>query len=88
MQDLCLSSRTKTLTRQVHVNMLRETLSEAGKRFSGHSFRIGVATTVVARGHSETTIQTLRHRASVSFRKYIRIPRDQLAQMSRTLAQI
>ena len=68
---------------------MRATLEEANidcSRFSGHSFRIGVATTAIARGISESTVQTLGRWASDSFKRYVRIPREDLAQVSRQLA--
>ena len=50
------------LTRSQLVNGLRSALSKAGVKcdnFSGHSFRIGAATTAAARGMADSTIQTL-----------------------------
>ena len=47
------------LTRELLVQKLRATLSQAGidcTRISGHSFRIGAATTAMVRGVSETTV--------------------------------
>ena len=76
----------RPLTRELLVQKLRATLSQAGvdcTRFSGHSFRIGAATTAMERGVSETTVQTLRRWANDSFRRYIRIPREDLAEVSK-----
>ena len=77
------------LTRQKLVDMLRTTLSMAGidpTHYSGHSFRIWAATTAAANGINDSTIQTLGRWASDSFNRYIRIPHQQLAQLSVTLA--
>ena len=73
------------VTREDLVDRLRYVLKEAGidcSRYSGHSFRIGAATTAAARGISDSTIQTLGRWASDSFTRYIRIPRDELAVVS------
>lgn len=75
----------KALSREDLVIRLRKVLRQAGidcRRFSGHSFRIGAATTAAARGISDSTIQTLGRWASDSFTRYIRIPRDALAEVS------
>ena len=79
----------RPLSRQVLVQKLRSTLTLAGidcKRYSGHSFRIGAATTAIARGVNESTVQTLGRWASDSFKRYIRIPRQELGQISKQLA--
>lgn len=79
----------RCLTREMLVQWLRTTLSSAGveaSHFSGHSFRIGAASTAAARGVAETTIQTLGRWASDSYKRYIRIPREELAAISRTMA--
>ena len=79
----------RPLSRQLLVQRMRATLGEANidcSRFLGHSFRIGAATTAIARGISESTVQTLGRWASDSFKRYVRIPREDLAQVSRQLA--
>ena len=78
------------LTRQKLVDLLRTTLTAAGinpSHYSGHSFRIGAATTAAATGIGDSTIQTLGRWSSDAFTRYIRIPQQQLAQLSATLAQ-
>lgn len=73
------------MSREDLVRRLRQILRQAGidcSRFSGHSFRIGAATTAAARNISDSTIQTLGRWASDSFRRYIRISRDALAEVS------
>ena len=77
-------------TRSKLFGLLRSTLTRAGKNcsfYSGHSFRIGAATTAAARGVSDSTIQTLGQWQSDSFKRYIRIPRDQLAALSKSLSE-
>ena len=76
------------LTREQLVSSLRDTLSAAGveyHRFSGHSFRIGAATTAAAKGVEDSTIQTLGRWRSDSFKRYIRMPKSELASYSSKL---
>ena len=50
------------LSRQMLVKLVKDTVSKAGidcSRYNGHSFRIGAATTALAKGIPESTIQTL-----------------------------
>ena len=78
------------LSRQQFVKRLREILCAAGvdcTHFSGHSFRIGAATAAAARGVAESTIQTLGRWSSDSYKRYIRIPRAELAKISAQLVQ-
>jgi hypothetical protein len=78
----------RPLTRSVLVLKLRAALTSAGvdcSRYSGHSFRIGAATTAIARGVGDATVQTLGRWASDSFKRYVRIPRQELAQISKQL---
>ena len=77
------------LSRTVLVTWLKTTLSKAGidsSRFSGHSFRIGAASTAAARGIADSTIQTLGRWKSESFKRYVRLPREELARLSSTIA--
>ena len=86
---LFMLSDGRPLSRQLLVHNLRSVLAEANvdcARYSGHSFRIGAATTAIARGISESTVQTLGRWASDSFKRYIRIPREDLAHVSHQLA--
>ena len=79
----------RPLTQELLVQQLRSTLSQAGidcARYSGYSFRIGAATTAMARGVSESTVQILGRWASDSFKWYVRIPRQELADVSRQMS--
>lgn len=76
-------SRTKLVTH------LRAALSKAGidtANFSGHSFRIGAATTAARAGFSDSFIQTLGRWKSAAFTAYIRTPREDLVAVTAKLA--
>lgn len=74
------------LTRQRLVDALRQALGRAGidpKKYSGHSFRIGAATTA---GMEDSVIKNLGRWRSLAYLEYIRISREQLANYSRILS--
>ena len=78
------------LTRACLVANLQSALRQAGmedKKYNGHSFRIGAATTAAQRGLEDSLIQTLGRWRSDAYKLYIKLPRTQLASVSRTLAQ-
>ena len=77
------------LTHSALVDKLHQALRQAGLNdsdFNGHSFRIGAATTAAQRGLEDSLIQTLGRWKSSAFKLYIKLPRSQLASVSRALA--
>lgn len=81
----------RPLTRSRLVTQVRTALSQANipvdkSKFSGHSFRIGAATTAAERGMEDSLIKMLGRWESGAYHRYIRTPREQLAMVSRTLS--
>ena len=77
------------LTRDRLVSAVRAALSQAGvdnSQYSGHSFRVGAATTAAQQGLSDATIKMLGRWESSAYERYIRTPRESLAAISRRLA--
>lgn len=73
------------LTRQRLVAEVRSALVRAGmdqSNYSGHSFRIGAATTAAERGIEDAVIKTLGRWRSLAYLEYVKIPREQLASYS------
>lgn len=76
------------LTRQRLVYHLRRVLLETGvdtSNFSGHSFRIGAATTAAALGIEDSLIKTLGRWESAAYQRYVKLPRESLAAVSVSL---
>ena len=87
---LFITDEGRYLTRSLLGKMVKETLTNAGvdcSNYNGHSFRIGAATTALARGVPEATIQTLGRWKSDAYKQYIQIPREQLATISAQMSQ-
>ena len=79
----------KPLTRQRFVKEVRTALAASGidaSLYSGHSFRIGAATTAAQRGVSDAVIKMLGRWESSAYTLYIRTPRSQLCEVTRIIA--
>ena len=77
-----------TLSRPRLVHSLRQVLREVGiddSQFSGHSFRIGAATTAARVGLNDSFIQTLGRWKSSAYTLYIRTPPQRLTAVSASL---
>lgn len=79
------------LTREKFVAEVKQLLVSAGinpSPYSGHSFRIGAATTAAHAGMDAALIQTLGRWKSSAYQLYICIPRESLASVSSVLAAV
>ena len=79
------------LTKPMFVNSVRTALMRAGilqTGYSGHSFRIGAATAAAQAGLPDSVIQALGRWSSSAFLRYIRTPREELAQFATPLARL
>ena len=73
------------LTRDRLVSAIRRALSSASidtTGFSGHSFRIGAASTAALVGVEDSTIKMLGRWESAAYQRYLRTPRETLAAIS------
>ena len=78
------------LSKARFVEQFRSVLARAGvplAGYSGHSFRIGAATAAAEAGIPDSVIQALGRWSSSAFLRYIRRPRQQLAQYSHPLSR-
>ncbi len=79
------------LSRSYLVQAVRAALASAGNldlsRYSGHSFRIGAATTAARAGVPDSMIQTLGRWKSSAFLAYIRSRPEDITAVSRQLAR-
>ena len=85
-----LNSAHMPVTKPWFVTQIRELLASMGLQqqdYAGHSFRIGAATTAALAGLEDSLIQTLGRWHSAAFLQYIRTPKEQLAAVSKNLAQ-
>ena len=77
------------LTRSSFVSRVTQALTTAGidsSKYSGHSFRIGAASTAAARGIDDSLIKTLGRWKSSAYLLYVRIPRERLASLCPVLS--
>ena len=71
------------------VSSLQEVLQKVGidcSKYSGHSFRIRVATTAAALGIQDLLIKTMGCWESVAYQLYVRTPWEQLTAVTEKLA--
>lgn len=77
------------LSREQFVRHLRAALSQSNvdvSKYSGHSFRIGEATTAAAVGFEDSLIKTLGRWQSTANQLYVKIPRENLTSVSKKLS--
>ncbi len=77
-----------SLTREQFVSAVKAALTEAdvdSSRYTGHSFRIGAATTAALRGLPDSLIKTLGRWESSAYTVYIRTPRETLCSVASSL---
>ena len=89
-QDRFLDSREELHCRgRGWCNELGKALQPSGvdvSKYSGHSFRIGAATTVAMVGVEDSLIKTLGRWQSSAYLSYIPVPRERLAAVSHKLS--
>ena len=76
------------LTREQLVQHVRQALKAAGmdtEGYTGHSFRIGTATTAALSGVEDSVIKMLGRWESEAYQRYLQTPRDALAAVSARL---
>ena len=79
------------LTRDKLVTAMRNALQSAGidsTYFTGHSFRIGAATTAARAGIADSVVKMLGSWESEAYQRYIQTPRDALAALSARLVSV
>ncbi len=77
------------LSRESLVRWVRAALGAAGMdatKYSGHSFRIGAATTAALVGIEDSLIKTLGRWESAAYLLYVRVPREKLTAVAGKMA--
>lgn len=86
---LFLDSLNRPFSREVFLSYLREILERLGIKqsgYSGHSFRIGAATTAAAAGVEDHLIKMLGRWNSSCYARYIRVPRGTVEEAQKKLS--
>ncbi len=86
---LFLHKDGQPLSRSSLVRKVRSALTQAGvdaSTCSGHSFRIGAASTAAAKAVEDAIIQILGRWQSTAYLRYVKLPREQLASIAQVLA--
>ena len=79
------------LTRSTFVTRFKEALSAAGinpARFSGHSFRIGAATTAAQKGMADSAIKLLGRWKSSAYQRYVRPSPDTVGSLASSISTL
>ena len=87
---LFTTSEGLPLTKSRFVLQFREALTQIGidaSKYTGHSFRIGAATTAAEQGIEDSTIQLLGRWKSTAYLTYVRPPADHLAKMCKIMSK-
>ena len=87
--SLFIHENGSPLSRSTFVGKVKEALAAASipqQNYSGHSFRIGAATSAAAAGVPDHVIKLLGRWNSEAYSLYIRTPRESLASISSRLA--
>ena len=85
---LFVTSEGHPLTRSKFIGLVRLVLRLSGindKHYTGHSFRVGAATTAAAAGVADSMIKAMGRWTSMAFLVYIRLPPEELQQVSEKL---
>lgn len=85
---LFMDSMHRPFSREVFLSYLRDILTRLGYRsseYSGHSFRIGAATSAAAAGIEDHLVKTLGRWNSSCYTRYIRVSRYTLQEAQRKL---
>jgi len=86
-----LFSDGSTLSKPRLIRALRQVLQQVGvddSSYSGHSFRIGAATTAAQVGMSDALIKTLGRWKSTAYSLYIHTPLQELTSVSANLVRV